>query len=165
MEVARNKKLSGISICRGSPRITHLLFVDDSNLYYKASRMESRELVSILQRYEEASGQKINTNKSSVFFSQDTDEGTRSEVKEILGPMLDAHPKKYLGLPSLIGRSKKQIFNEVKERVGKKLMGWKEKMLSIGGREILIKAVAQAISTYTMGFFCSQKGYMKTLKE
>ena len=41
--------------------------------------------------------------------------------------MLDAHPKKYLGLPSLVGRSKKQIFNEVKERVGKKLMGWKEK--------------------------------------
>ena len=142
MEAARNNKLSGISICRGSPRITHLLFADDSILYCKASGLESRELVNILRRYEEASGQKINTDKSSVFFSQDANEETRSEVKEILGSMLDAHPKKYLGLPSLIGRSKKQIFNEVKERVGKKLMGWKEKMLSIGGREILIKAVA-----------------------
>ena len=85
-------------------------------------------------------------------------------MKEILGPMLDAHPKKYLGLPSLIGRSKKQIFNEVKERVGKKLMGWKEKMLSIGGREILIKAVARAIPTYTMGFFLLPKGLYEDIK-
>ena len=72
MEAARNKKLSGISICRGSPRITHLLFVDNNILYSKAAGMERRELVNIDQKYEEASGQKINTDKSSVFFSQDT---------------------------------------------------------------------------------------------
>jgi len=46
-----------------------------------------------------------------------------------------------LGLPSIIGKSKKEVFAEVKERVGKKLSGWKEKMLPIGAREILIKEV------------------------
>ena len=74
--------------------------------------------------------------------------------------MQDAQPKKYLGFPSMIGRSKKQDFNEVKERVGNKLIGWKEKLLSIGGREILIKAMAQAIPTYTMGCFLLPKGPM-----
>ena len=60
----------------------------------------------------------------------------------ILGPMQDTRPNKYLGLPPIIGRSKMEVFAEVKERVGKKLAGWKEKMLSMGGKEILIKAVA-----------------------
>ena len=90
--------------------------------------------------HEEASGQKINTDKSSLFFSRNTKEEKREEVKDILGSMQDTQPKKYLGLPSMIGRSKKQVFNEIKERVGKKLMGWKEKLLSIGVREIKVVA-------------------------
>ena len=61
--------------------------------------------------------------------------------------------KKYLGLPSIIGKSRVEIFAKVKERVEKKLSGWKEKILSMGNREILIKAVAQAIPTYTMSCF------------
>jgi hypothetical protein len=60
---------------------------------------------------------------------------------------------KYLGLPSYIGRSKAQVFVEIKEHMGRKLMGWKEKMLSARGREVLIKAVIQAIPTYTMSCF------------
>ena len=95
-------------------------------------------------------GQRINTEKSLIFFSQNTDEDTKKEVKEILGAMQDTQPKKYLGLPSLIGRSKKQVFTEIKERVGKKMLGWKEKLLSIGGKEILIKVVVQAMPTYIM---------------
>jgi len=54
-------------------------------------------------------GQKINIDKSSVFFNQYADEETRTKLIEILGPMLDAQLKKYLGLPSLIRRSKKQV--------------------------------------------------------
>ena len=49
LEATRSNKLSGISICRGSPAITHLLFVDDSVIYTKANGQESRELQSILQ--------------------------------------------------------------------------------------------------------------------
>ena len=133
-------------------------------VYCKASEQESRELSTILHKYEEAAGQKVNTEKSSVFFSKNTKEETRERVKNVLGSMQNDQPGKYLGLPSMIGRSKKQIFNEVKERVGKKMTGWKEKLLSVGGREILIKAVAQAVPTYTMGCFLLPKGLCEDIE-
>ena len=71
----------------------------------------------------------------------------------MLGPMQDTRHKKYLGLPLIICKSKVEIFAEIKERVEKKLSRWKEKILSVGGQEILIKTVAQAIPTYIMSCF------------
>jgi len=62
-----------------------------------------------------------------------------------------------LGLPSIIGKSKTQVFAEIKERVAKMLASWKGKLLSIGGRGILIKVVAQAVPTYTMSCFQLRK--------
>lgn len=44
---------------------------------------------------------------------------------------------------------------------GKKLKGWKEKLLSQAGCEILIKAVLLAIPTYTMSCFKLPKGLIK----
>ena len=59
------------------------------------------------------------------------------------------------------GRDKKQSFIYLKERVWQKLQGWKEKILSHAGREVLIKSVIQAIPTNTMSYFKLPKGLIK----
>ena len=59
----------------------------------------------------------------------------------------------YLGLPSLIGKSKKNTFAQFKQKLASKLAGWKEKLLSNAGKEVLIKAVAQAVPSYTISCF------------
>ena len=53
----------------------------------------------------------------------------------------------------MVGREKKKTFNRIKDQVSKKKVGWKGKLLSNAGREILIKVVAQVTPTYTMNCF------------
>ena len=53
----------------------------------------------------------------------------------------------------MIGSRKKASFNYIKEKIWKKLQRWEEKLLPQASRESLIKAVVQAIPTYTMSWF------------
>jgi hypothetical protein len=64
-----------------------------------------------------------------------------SQLLLFIGTSLTTQFDKYLGLPAILGRSKRRAFREVKERIWRRLQGWKEKLLSQSGREVLIKAV------------------------
>lgn len=102
--------------------------------------------------------------KSELTFSKNAREATRGGSERNSGIReVDKH-ERYLGLPTMIGRSKKIIFQQLKERVWKKLKGWKEKMLSRAGKEVLIKAVAQAIPTYAMSCFLIPKGFCEEIE-
>ena len=59
----------------------------------------------------------------------------------------------FLGLPSILGRSKRVIFGFLKDRLRKRLSSWQSKLLSRAGKSILIKTVAQTFPTYSMGVF------------
>lgn len=59
--------LHGIKICGRAPVISHMLFNDDSYLYCKANTEEAWKVVELLQVYENASGQKVSRDKSSIF--------------------------------------------------------------------------------------------------
>ena len=54
------------------PALTHLLFADDSLLFCRASGDECRKIIDILEKYEGESGQKVNKNKTTIFFSKST---------------------------------------------------------------------------------------------
>ena len=46
----------GISVCRGAPRVSHLLFVDDCIVFCKALVDEGLKVTKILEKYERESG-------------------------------------------------------------------------------------------------------------
>ena len=52
-----------------------------------------------------------------------------------------------------MGKGKIKAFSRIKDQVGRKIAGWKGKLLSNAGCEIMIKAVAQVTTTYTMNCF------------
>lgn len=61
-----------------------------------------------------------------------------------MGIERETQNEKYLGLPVYVGSSKADVFAYLKDRVWQRIQGWKEKMLSWAGKEIMIKAVTQA---------------------
>lgn len=69
----------------------------------------------------------------------------------------------YLALPMVGGKSKVNTFKGLQERITKRVIGWKEKVISKAGKEILIKMVAQAIPTYTMAIFKIPKALCDTI--
>ena len=64
----------------------------------------------------------------------------------------------------IAGKSKTNTFKGVREKITKKVTGWKEKFISQAGREILIKNVAQAVPTYTMSIFKMPKQICEDIK-
>ena len=146
-------KLEGIKICNEAPSFNHLLFADDSLILLKVSEENVKHLQYILKLYEVSSGQIVNIDKSSVAFSKNTRKEERAKLMARLGITREGWNGKYLGLPIYIGRSRKKTCNYIKERIWKKIQGWKETMLSKAGKEILIKACATAIPTYAMTCF------------
>ena len=67
-------------------------------------------------------------------------------------PKIKEH-ERYLGLSAVVGRRKKVILNYIKDRVWGKLQGWKEKILSQVGKEVLLNVMVQVIPTFAMSFF------------
>ncbi|GJN33981.1 hypothetical protein PR202_gb22612 [Eleusine coracana subsp. coracana] len=86
-------------------------------------------------------------------FSVNAPQDQREEVMTALEIERKTMNDKYLGLPVYVGQSKQNVFSYLKDRVWNTIQGWKEKLLSWDGNEILIKAVAQAIPTFAIGCF------------
>jgi hypothetical protein len=146
-------RLQGIKVSSNAPSFNHLLFADDSMVLLNANEQSAQHLQEILQLYENCSGQTINMEKSAIMFSQNTPRKTRKRVMRALHITSIAWSERYLGLPVYVGRAWSKSFEYLKERVWKRIQGWKERALSKAGKDVLIKACAQAIPTFAMSCF------------
>ena len=110
-------------------------------------------LQSELTLYEHASGQEVNGAKTNLFFGKSVPNKTKVALKNFLRVPEIKEYEKYLGLPTVVGKNKNESLIYIKERIWSKLQEWKEKLLSQAGREVLLKAIVQAIPTFAMSCF------------
>jgi len=134
----QSSNLKGIMVAPSAPVVSHLLFADDSLLFFRASTENAWEIHDVLQVYCRASGQQVNMEKSSIHFAKGVSATIRGEIMD----ELSVRSEKYLGMPSAVGASTNGAFNYLKDKVWKRVQGWMEQSLSAGGKEVLIKAVA-----------------------
>jgi hypothetical protein len=83
---AENKReLTSLSMSRGRIHINYLFFANDSLLFCRANIVEWLKIQEILETYERTSGQKINREKTALFFSKNTKRETQECLMEVAG--------------------------------------------------------------------------------
>jgi hypothetical protein len=141
----------GTRVSFQSPWINHLLFVI-SLIFMKACNSSAERINDILRIYGDCSGQCVNKEKSSIYFSPNTLDSSGRSLKQVLGIAVEDFSERYLGLPTAVGQITSGSFEHIAERIRIKIQGC-EKMLSCAGREIFLETVIQALSTCSMNCF------------
>lgn len=94
---ATEKRWVPVKASKSGSSITHLFFADDIHLFSEASK-EQRELIQEdLQSFTHALDQKINFNKSNIFFSPNVSETEADMLSQLIEISQTNNLGKYLG--------------------------------------------------------------------
>jgi hypothetical protein len=116
----------------------------------------------VLNAFESFFGLKINFHKSELYPFGETKERD-AEYVELFGCKEGEFPFRYLGIPISPSRLSNRDWRVVEERFQKKLSSWKGKLLSFGGRLVLINSVLSSLPMYMLSFFRIPKGVLEKL--
>jgi hypothetical protein len=115
-----------------------------------------------LANYEGALGQRLNKDKTLVFFNRNTNPA-QQWFFGLSGIPKSQHFDMYLGLPALVGKSHINDFQNIIDRVQRRVSYWKTRFMSLPRKEILLKATVQAIPMYIMRVFLLLKELCREL--
>uniref|UniRef100_A0A803QIL1 Reverse transcriptase domain-containing protein n=1 Tax=Cannabis sativa TaxID=3483 RepID=A0A803QIL1_CANSA len=163
-EAERAGKIHGLRFGTMEQRLSHLLFADDNLVFLDANLDDSNALKEVLGTYAKMSGQCINFEKTEMCVGCKVHDSMANYLASNLGVTLVKTHTKYLGMPTFVGKNKKQVFRKIREKVEAKLQGWKMGLFSQAGKEILIKAVIQALPCYVMSCFRITKGILHEIE-
>lgn len=145
--------LKGMCIGWGRLTLNHLFFVDDCILFGTVLNSRAEGLLDVISTYEQASRQRVNFDKFLLYFSTNVIEVDRSHVASIFGIHIASSPKTYLRLSMMVGYNKNRAFQHYLDRLRERLDSWSLRLLSMGSKEVCIKAVLRAISVYVIHCF------------
>jgi hypothetical protein len=139
-----------------------LQYADDTILFMEHDMEKAQNLKLILAAFEQFSGLKINFHKSELFcFGEAQDEANL--YVDLFGCGQGHFPIRYLGIPIHHRRLTIVEWKIVEERLQKPLSSWKGKLMSLGGRLILINSVLTNMVLYMISFFLLPKGVLHRL--
>ncbi|XP_027158364.1 uncharacterized protein LOC113759985 [Coffea eugenioides] len=134
----------------GGIKIPYLAFADDVIIFTRLARETLEAINDFFKRYQQYSGQKINVAKSGFVCSSRVSETQVELVASILGFQRQFFPMVYLGVPISRGRCSSIAFDGILARVRARIFHWSGKLLSMGGKLILIKHVLNSMPLHLL---------------
>jgi hypothetical protein len=131
-------------------------------LFMEHDLEKAKNLKLILSAFEQLSGLKINFHKSELFCFGEAKDHTQLYA-ELFGCNEGEFTIRYLGIPIHFRRLTNAEWKIVEERQ-LRLSSWKGKLLSIGGRLVLINSVLSNMVLYMLSFFLLPKGVSEKKK-
>lgn len=123
-------------------------FLDDRLIFCKTNSLEWSKIIHILETCEKGSGQILNKEKTSIFFTRNTPKDIQQTILKIAGVKSQGFFEKYLGLSAVVERAKVADFHSLIDKTWARITNWRTKFLSTIGKKILLKYMPQAIPTY-----------------
>jgi hypothetical protein len=146
------------------PPISHLLFANDSIFFCRSDDRSVSTLKGVLRKYCDASGQRINLQKSSIFFGNKCLMPVKNAVKSALEVHNEVLQDSYLGMPTEIARAASSSFTFLVDRVWRSVSIGADRPMSRAGKAVKLKTVTQAIPNYVMSCFRVPVGICNKLK-
>ncbi|GJW10407.1 RNA-directed DNA polymerase, eukaryota, reverse transcriptase zinc-binding domain protein [Tanacetum coccineum] len=147
----------------GLVNLSHMFYADDAIFIGEWSESNITSLIHVLDCFHKVSGLKINMCKSKIM-GIEVDNGKVSRAATKFGCLVLKAPFLYLG--SYVGgdMNKIQSWKDIIDRIRRRLSRWKMKMLSIGGRLMLIKSVLGSMPIFHMSMFKVPAGVIQILE-
>ncbi|WVZ92292.1 LOW QUALITY PROTEIN: hypothetical protein U9M48_038369, partial [Paspalum notatum var. saurae] len=140
-----------------------LQYVDDTVIFLDHDLEMAKNMKILLCVFEKLSDLKINFHKSEIFCFGQTKE-CENAYSELFGCKSGSFPFTYIGLPMYYRKLRNSDWRHIEERFEKRLIGWKGKLLSVGGRLVLINSVLSSLSMFMLSFFAISKGVLRKLE-
>lgn len=77
-------RLHGLRVCRRAPSVTHLLFADDSLLFFHANVEQAEVVKQVLTEFERGTGQLLSPGKCSLLVNENREETVLHQVRDVL---------------------------------------------------------------------------------
>ncbi|XP_019459903.1 PREDICTED: uncharacterized protein LOC109359661 [Lupinus angustifolius] len=153
---ARRLGMLGYKIGRQEVEVCDLQFADYTILVCKPTVSNLWCIKFILKCFELASGMKVNYQKSSLY-GIEVSESFLADGMFFLACRTGTLPFLYLGVPVGANPRRLETWQNTIDVVTKRLVLWKHKHISLGGRVILLNSVLANIPTYLLSLYKAPK--------